>query len=159
MQVKDKIQLLIPFTPLIAVFIVLILRPYFLFPVGGDTDFHLARAQEIIQNPFWGLFWDNITYYPMGRPVWHQPLFNAVYAGLWYLAGVRFAHSFLCISQVLLTVGVASWFANREYGIFAGYFAGLFFPGHACTIHINRSHPCCLHSYTGGFNYLLHSSR
>ncbi|CEA12747.1 hypothetical protein [Methanobacterium formicicum] len=126
MQVKDKIQLLIPFTPLIAVFIVLILRPYFLFPVGGDTDFHLARAQEIIQNPFWGLFWDNITYYPMGRPVWHQPLFNAVYAGLWYLAGVRFAHSFLCISQVLLTVGVASWFANREYGIFAGYFAGLF---------------------------------
>lgn len=128
MQVKDKIQLLIPFTPLIAVFIVLILRPYFLFPVGGDTDFHLARAQEIIQNPFWGLFWDNITYYPMGRPVWHQPLFNAVYAGLWYLAGVRFAHSFLCISQVLLTVGVASWFANREYGIFAGYFAGLFFP-------------------------------
>lgn len=126
MQVKDKIQLLIPFTPLIAVFIVLILRPYFLFPVGGDTDFHLARAQEILQNPFWGLFWDNITYYPMGRPVWHQPLFNAVYAGLWYLAGVRFAHSFLCVFQVLLTVGVASWFANREYGIFAGYFAGLF---------------------------------
>lgn len=107
-------------------FIVLILRPYFLFPVGGDTDFHLARAQEILQNPFWGLFWDNITYYPMGRPVWHQPLFNAVYAGLWYLAGVRFAHSFLCVFQVLLTVGVASWFANREYGIFAGYFAGLF---------------------------------
>jgi hypothetical protein len=126
LQVKDKIQLLIPFTPLIAVFIVLILRPYFLFPVGGDTDFHLARAQEILQNPFWGLFWDNITYYPMGRPVWHQPLFNAVYAGLWYLAGVRFAHSFLCVFQVLLTVGVASWFANREYGIFAGYFAGLF---------------------------------
>lgn len=107
-------------------FIVLILRPYFLFPVGGDTDFHLARAQEILQNPFWGLFWDNITYYPMGRPVWHQPLFNAVYAGLWYLAGVRFAHSFLCVFQVLLTVGIASWFANREYGIFAGYFAGLF---------------------------------
>ncbi len=107
-------------------FIVLILRPYYLFPVGGDTDFHLARAREILENPFFGLFWDNITYYPMGRPVWHQPLFNAVYAGLWYIGGVRFAESFLCVFQVLLTVGVASWFANREYGIFAGYFAGLF---------------------------------
>lgn len=126
MNVKDKIQLLIPFTPLIVVFIVLILRPYYLFPVGGDTEFHLARAREILENPFYGLFWDSITYYPMGRPVWHQPLFNVVYAGLWYLGGVRFAESFLCVFQVLLTVGVASWFANREYGIFAGYFAGLF---------------------------------
>jgi hypothetical protein len=123
---KDKIQLLIPFTPLIVVFIVLILRPYYLFPVGGDTEFHLARAREILENPFYGLFWDNITYYPMGRPVWHQPLFNAVYAGLWYVGGVRFAQSFLCIFQILLTVGVASWFANKEYGVLAGYFAGLF---------------------------------
>jgi len=124
--VKDKIQLLIPFTPLLVVFIVLILRPYYLFPVGGDTEFHLARAREILENPFYGLFWDSITYYPMGRPVWHQPLFNAVYACLWYVGGVRFAHSFLCVFQILLTVGVASWFANREYGVLAGYFAGLF---------------------------------
>ena len=126
MNLKDKIQLLIPFTPLIVVGIVLILRPYYLFPAGGDTEFHLARAREILQNPFYGLFWDSITYYPMGRPVWHPPLFNAVYAGLWYVGGVRFAESFLSVFQVLLTVGVASWFANREYGLFAGYFAGLF---------------------------------
>ena len=126
MQVKDKIQRIIPFTPLIVVAIVLLLRPYYLFPVGGDTDFHLARAREILQNPFWGLFWDNITYYPMGRPVWHQPLFNAVCAFLWFLGGVRFAQSFLCLLQVLLTIGVASWFAKNEYGILAGYFAGIF---------------------------------
>jgi hypothetical protein len=126
LQVKDKIQLLIPFTPLIVVAIVLLLRPYYLFPVGGDTEFHLARAREILENPIGGLLWDNITYYPMGRPVWHQPLFNAVYAFLWFLGGVRFAQSFLCLFQVLLTIGVASWFAKNEYGILAGYFAGIF---------------------------------
>lgn len=37
-KVMDKIKLLIPFFPLIFVFIVLIARPYYLFPVGGDTD-------------------------------------------------------------------------------------------------------------------------
>ncbi|MCC7550393.1 MAG: hypothetical protein KO316_02680 [Methanobacterium sp.] len=126
MKATDRIKLLIPYTPLIVLFIVLILRPYYLLPPGGDTDFHLARAREILQNPFWGLFWDNITYAPMGRPVWHQPLFNVVYAFLWYLGGVRFAESFLCLFQLMLTVGVASWFANKEYGMLAGYFAGLF---------------------------------
>ena len=62
----------------------------------------------------------------MGRPIWHQPLFHAVYAFVWYLGGVRFAQSFMCIIQVLLTVGVASWIANKRYGVFAGFFAGFF---------------------------------
>ena len=108
------------------IFIVLIIRPYYLFPVGGDTDFHLARAREILENPIYGLFWSNITYYPMGQPIWHQPLFHIIYASLWFLGGVRFAQAFMCLLQVLLTVGVASWVANKDYGIFAGYFAGIF---------------------------------
>ncbi len=122
----DEIKLFIPFIPLIAVFIVLILRPYYLFPVGGDTDFHLLRAREILENPFIGLFWSNFTYYPMGRPIWHQPLFNAVCAFFWYIGGVRFAQSVMCFLQILLTVGVASWFAKKEYGDMAGFFAGFF---------------------------------
>jgi hypothetical protein len=122
----EKLKMLIPFIPLMLVFVLLMLRPYYLLPPGGDTDFHLARAREILENPIYGLFWDNITYYPMGRPIWHQPLFNAVYAFLWFLGGLRFAESFLCVLQVILTVGIASWFANKEYGMFAGYFAGFF---------------------------------
>ncbi|MCE7697954.1 MAG: hypothetical protein K8E24_003660 [Methanobacterium paludis] len=126
MKTVDKVKMLTPFAPLILIFVLMILRPYYLFPVGGDTDFHLARAMEILQNPIQGLFWDNITYYPMGRPIWHQPLFHVVYAFVWYLGGVRFAQSFMCIIQVLLTVGVASWIANKRYGVFAGFFAGFF---------------------------------
>lgn len=116
---------LIPFIPLIVIAILLLLRPYYLFPVGPDADFHLARAREILQNPFYGIFWDNITYYPTGRPIWHQPLFHMVYAFWWFLGGVRFAHSIMCITQILLTVGVASWIANKEYGTVAGFFAGV----------------------------------
>jgi hypothetical protein len=115
----------VPFIPLIVVAIILILRPYYLFPVGPDADFHLARAREILQNPLYGIFWDYITYYPMGRPIWHQPLFHVVYAFWWFLGGVRFAHSVMCITQILLTVGVASWIANKEYGVVAGFFAGI----------------------------------
>ncbi|AEG18532.1 hypothetical protein [Methanobacterium paludis] len=126
MKTIDKVKMVTPFAPLILIFLLMILRPYYLFPVGGDTDFHLARAMEILQNPLQGLFWDNITYYPMGRPIWHQPLFHVVYAFVWYLGGVRFAQSFMCIIQVLLTVGVASWIANKRYGVFAGFFAGFF---------------------------------
>lgn len=122
----DKIKPFIPFIPLVAVFVVLILRPYYLFPVGGDTDFHLLRAREILENPFIGLFWSNLTYYPMGRPIWHQPLFNAVCAFFWYIGGVRFAQSAMCFLQILLTVGIASYFAKKEYGDMAGFFAGFF---------------------------------
>jgi hypothetical protein len=32
----------------------------------------------------------------------------------------------MCILQVLLTVGVASWISKKEYGILAGFFAGFF---------------------------------
>ncbi len=126
MKISNKVKFLLPFAPLIVFAIVLIIKPYYLFPLGGDTDFHLLRAREILQNPALGLFWDYLTYYPIGRPLWHPPLFNAVYAFLWYLGGVRFAQSFLCLFQVLLTVGVASWVANKEYGALAGYFAGIF---------------------------------
>lgn len=105
----------------------MVLRPYYLFPAAvGDTEFHLARARDILENPFFGLLWDNLTYQPLGRPVWHQPLFNAVYALFWYFGGVRFAQSIMCFLQVLLTVGVASWFAKKEYGLIAGFFAGFF---------------------------------
>lgn len=126
MKAADKLKMLIPFAPLIMIFVILIIKPYFLFPVGGDTDFHLVRAREILQNPVLGLFWNYLTYHPLGRPLWHPPLFNAVYAFLWFLGGVRFAQSFLCVFQILLTVGVASWIANKEYGILAGFFAGIF---------------------------------
>lgn len=125
LNLKDK-TVLVPFIPLIVVALILFLRPYYLFPVGMDADFHLARAREILQNPLYGIFWDYITYYPMGRPVWHQSLFHMVYAFWWSLGGVRFAHSVMCITQILLTVGVASWIANREYGVVAGFFAGIF---------------------------------
>lgn len=123
---KDKVKMILPFVPLIVFFAIIILKPYYLFPLGGDTDFHLARARAILENPFYGFFWDYITYYPLGRPVWHQPLFHVISAGLWYLGGVRFAQAFLAIFQVLLTVGVASWIANKEYGTLAGFFAGIF---------------------------------
>ena len=126
MKTIDKLKIIIPFVPLILAVVILIVKPYYLFSLGGDTNFHLARAREILESPLSGLFWDSITYYPMGRPLWHQPLFNAVTAFLWYLGGVRFAQSFMCILQVLLTVGVASWIANKEYGIVAGFFAGFF---------------------------------
>ncbi|NYB51994.1 MAG: hypothetical protein HVN35_05505, partial [Methanobacteriaceae archaeon] len=126
MKIMDKVKLLIPFTPLIAVFLILILRPYYLFPVGGDTDFHLLRAREILENPLIGLFWSNLTYYPMGRPIWHQPLFNAVCAFFWYIGGVRFAQTVMCFMQILITVGVAICFAKKEYGDMAGFFAGFF---------------------------------
>lgn len=122
----DKVKLLIPFIPLILVTILLIVKPYYLFPVGGDTNFHLAKARAILENPLYGIFWNNLTYYPMGQPVWHQPLFHMIYAFLWYLGGVRFAHSVMCISEILLTVAVASWIAKKEYGIVAGFFAGVF---------------------------------
>ena len=122
----NKLKIIIPIIPLILVFILLLLKPSYLFSVGGDTNFHLTRAREILENPLYGLFWDNLTCYPIGRPVWHQPLFHVVYAFVWFLGGVRFAHSFMCIIQVLLTVGVASWIANKEYGVTAGFFAGFF---------------------------------
>jgi hypothetical protein len=122
----DKLKIIIPFVPLILAAVILIIKPYYLFSLGGDTNFHLARAREILESPLSRLFWDNITYYPTGRPLWHQPLFNAVYAFVWYVGGVRFAQSFMCILQVLLTVGVASWIANKEYGTVAGFFAGFF---------------------------------
>ena len=124
-NIKNK-AFIIPFIPLIAMVIILLLRPYYIFPVGPDADFHLARAREILQNPFYGIFWDYITYYPTGRPIWHQPLFHIVYAFWWYVGGVRFAHSIMCVTQILLTMGVASWIANKEYGVIAGFFAGIF---------------------------------
>ncbi|OEC84689.1 MULTISPECIES: hypothetical protein [Methanobacterium] len=126
MKAKDIPNKLIPFTPLIIIFAVILIKPYYLFPNAGDTDFHLAKAHDILLNPLLGLFWDNLTYYPLGRPVWHQPLIDTVYALMWGLGGVRFAHSFMCVLQLMLTVGVATWIANKEYGIFAGYFAGIF---------------------------------
>jgi len=122
----NKLKIILPFIPLLVAVLILIIKPYYLLSLGGDTNFHLARARELLENPLLGLFWDNITYYPMGRPLWHQPLFTTLYAFVWYVGGVRFAQSFMCILQVLLTVGVASWIAKKEYGVLAGFFAGFF---------------------------------
>ncbi|MBM4241677.1 MAG: hypothetical protein FJ150_08470 [Euryarchaeota archaeon] len=117
---------IIPFIPLITVFILLILKPYYLAPTSGDLDFHLVRAREIIENPLYGLFWNYSIYYPVGRALWHPPLFHSLFALAWYIGGVRFAHSIFCILQIILTVGVASWFANKNYGMIAGLFSGIF---------------------------------
>lgn len=106
--------------------ILILIRPYYLFPTHGDLDFHLIRAREIIQNPGYGLYWDYLVYYPQGRALWHPPLFHSVLASLWYLGGIRFAHSVMCMAQVLLSVWAASWFANKKYGIWAGFMAGIF---------------------------------
>jgi len=116
---------LVPFLPLILMAILIILKPYYLFPTPGDIDFHLMRAREIIANPSYGILYHYMINYPLGRPVIHPPLFHSVMAALWYLGGVRFAHSVLCVFQILLSIGVATWFANKKYGMIAGFFAGL----------------------------------
>lgn len=116
---------LIPFLPLIFVAVSLFLYPYFLFPERGDSFYHLLRAREILENPVRGLFWDYLTYYPLGRAIWHPPLFHSIFAGLWYMGGVRFVYSIFCVTQILSTVGIACWFANKYYGPIAGLFAGI----------------------------------
>jgi hypothetical protein len=122
---RNFLQKIIPFIPLLAVLLLLLIKPYYIFPTTGDTDFHLIRAQELIQSPLQGLFWDYLPYSPNGRALWHPPLFHSVLAFLWYLGGLRFAHSFLCVFQIILTVFVASWVAKKDYGLIAGFFAGL----------------------------------
>ncbi|GAB4310197.1 MAG: hypothetical protein Kow0019_07930 [Methanobacteriaceae archaeon] len=123
---KKILKSLFPFLPLFIVILFLILEPYYIFPAGGDTNFHLLRAREILENPLLSLLWDYLVYYPMGRPLWHPPLFHLIYASLWSLGGVRFAHSAMCILQITLTTFTASWVANKLYGNLAGFFAGFF---------------------------------
>lgn len=89
---------------------------------GGDTDFHLIRAREILINPFYGIYWDYLTYYPVGRALWHPPLFHTVFAFLWYLVGVRFANTIFVLTQIILTIIIASLIGKREYGVMAGFF-------------------------------------
>lgn len=115
---------IVPFIPLIIVAFLLILKPYYLFPTHGDLDFHLVRAREILMDPIQGLFWDYLVYYPQGRPLGHPPLIQAVIAGLWMYGGLRFAHSIMCMAQILVTVFTASWVASRWYGRQAGLIAG-----------------------------------
>jgi hypothetical protein len=124
-KLSPYFEKLIPYLPLIFVALSLYLFPYFLFPERGDAFYHLVRAREILQSPLMGLFWDYLTYYPLGRAIWHPPLFHAIFASLWYIGGVRFAYSIFCVTQILSTVGVASWFANKYYGHIAGLFAGI----------------------------------
>lgn len=122
---KDIIKKIVPFIPFLIVLVLLLIKPYYIFPTTGDIDYHLLRAQEILQNPINGFFWDNLIYPPNGRCLWHPPLFHSILALLWYLGGLRFAHSISCILQILLTVFVASWVAKEEYGNLAGFFAGI----------------------------------
>lgn len=122
---RDLFHDVIPFIPLLLVLILLLIKPYYILPTIGDTDFHLVRAREILQNPIHGLFWDYLVYSPNGRALWHPPLFHSIFGFLWYVGGVRFAHSILCIFQILLTVFVATWVAKKDYGNLAGFFAGL----------------------------------
>jgi len=122
---RYNIKRLVPYLPLIFVALCLYFFPYFLFPETGDTFYHLVRAREILENPFVGLYWNYLVYYPLGRAIWHPPLFHSIFAVLWCIGGVRFAYSIFCVTQILLTVGVASWFANKYYGNIAGLFAGI----------------------------------
>ncbi|ADL58527.1 hypothetical protein ISG34_04605 [Methanothermobacter marburgensis] len=114
----------VPYIPLIIIGMLLIIKPYYLFPTHGDLDFHLVRAREIMINPSYGLLWDYLVYYPMGRPLGHPPLLHVILAGLWVLGGVRFAHSIMCILQILITIFTTSWVASRWYGRRAGLIAG-----------------------------------
>lgn len=116
---------LFPFIPLIIVTILILIKPHYLFPTAGDLDYHLLRAREIIENPFHGLFYDYLINYPIGRPVGHPPLFHTILAALWYIGGVRFADAVMSIAQIILSMGIAIWFANEKYGFIAGFFAGL----------------------------------
>jgi len=118
---------IIPFIPLFSVLILLLLKPYYLSLGGGDTDFHLIRAREILLNPFYGIYWDYLVYYPLGRALWHPPLFHSVFAFLWYLGGLKFANTIFVLFQILITVFIASWIGKKEYGIMAGFFAGMFY--------------------------------
>lgn len=97
-KMKQNLIKIIPFIPLFSVLILLILRPYYLSVGGGDTDFHLIRAREILINPFYGIYWDYLTYYPVGRALWHPPLFHTVFAFLWYLVGVEICEYNFCIN-------------------------------------------------------------
>lgn len=125
-KMKQNLIKIIPFIPLFSVIILLIIRPYYLSLGGGDTDFHLIRAREILMNPFYGIYWDYLTYYPVGRALWHPPLFHTVFAFLWYVVGLRFANTIFVFIQIILTVFIASWIGKREYGTIAGFFAGMF---------------------------------
>ncbi|QEF95235.1 hypothetical protein FVF72_08785 [Methanothermobacter sp. KEPCO-1] len=115
---------ILPYIPLIIIAVLLILKPYYLFPTHGDIDFHLVRAREIMIEPLKGLIWDYMVYYPPGRPLGHPPLLHVILASLWTLGGVRFAHSIMCMLQILLTVFTASFVASRWYGERAGFIAG-----------------------------------
>lgn len=123
---KINYTIIIPFIPLVSILILLILKPYYLTLGGGDTDFHLIRAREILLNPFYGIFWDYLVYSPLGRSLWHPPLFHAIFAFLWHVVGVRFANTILVLFQISLTVFIASWICKKEYGVLAGFFAGMF---------------------------------
>jgi hypothetical protein len=114
---------LFPFIPFIIVTILILIKPHYLFPTTGDLDYHLLRAREIIDNPIHGLFYDYLINYPIGRSIGHPPLLHAILATLWYIGGVRFADAILSISQILLSVGIATWFASKKYGPVAGFFA------------------------------------
>lgn len=124
-SMNDYIKKIIPFLPLLIVSLILILKPYYLMPTMGDTDYHLVRALEILKNPTLGIYWDYLIYPPIGRSIWHPPLFHSIYALLWYMGGIRFAHSLLCFFQIFFTVFVASWVAKEEYGNLACFFAGI----------------------------------
>lgn len=106
--------------------ILLILKQYYLSLGGGDTDFHLILAREILINPFYGIYWDYLVYHPLGRALWHPLLFHSVFAFLWYVGGLKFANTIFVVFQILITVFIASWIGKREYGIMAGFFAGMF---------------------------------
>jgi hypothetical protein len=116
---------LIPFIPLILVVFLLLIKPHYLFPTTGDLDYHLLRAREILENPLKGIFYDYLISYPLGRPVGHPPLFHLILASLWYVCGIRIAHIILSLTQILLSICVATCFASKKYGTIAGFFAGI----------------------------------
>jgi hypothetical protein len=121
--IKNRADSFVIYLPVAVALIWLIYVKYYLVVMGGDPDYHLTRAREILEAPLQGLFWDNLRCYPAGKAINHQPLYHAITAMLWKIGGVRFAFSVMAIAQVVVTVGVASFF-SRRYGVIAGITSG-----------------------------------
>lgn len=107
----------------VLIFVLSLIKPYYLLPTFGDTDYHLVRARELMEDPLKGLYWDYLRCYPQGKAVFYPPMFHISTALLWVIGGVRFAHSFLAVFQVVFIAFAASFFAKR-YGQIAGMSAG-----------------------------------
>jgi hypothetical protein len=96
---KDFFQKVVPFIPLMAVLVLLLLKPYYIFPTTGDIDYHLIRAQEILQNPF--MAFSGLSCIPTRWQINMAPSIIPYYTCVFYGILVAFAHSLLSVFQIL----------------------------------------------------------